>query len=915
MRKTVISSLAAALGVMLLMTACSSIDGTYNENQLPSVAFVNNQQDADAVAQSYDIADYTFIFPDVFQGFEEDEAGQLPANDDLGVEAKFELIRYQYFNVLSIESISEYNPESGETLLVPSENYRLDNNIARYLWLQHTEAFQWQLGRSYIIDGVFEYRPVHSFAPLVFWQGSDPDGFVEGYRFLDHAYEDEDALAAISAQVATNDASLVWVETLNTQATVNLTTELGRIQKHVLFVQAYDDKGAVSPAAMRVFNRSNRAPNTPSLSYHKDGYTRISQPEEYEKHVVSWMDIETDINYIADLEDNVSLYYEVPMSEVPLTNWNGMRFLVSGDDPDDQALVTIPLQFQYILHSIPADSVETWMNPEIAESLSGLPVLEFPEAQVMLDETNVVSYDPEAFDVDAWTDANQLELFNLESGFYQLTVFTRDDGLEPCAEPAWMRFKVQKATFEKDLLLLNVTPNGSSFLGFDSDEDYVQYHMDLATESITFAKTVNGVPDFEARWKADVAEGDDYNCRYWKIDEDEDFPYLLPYSVLSQYHTIVVIDDKWASGTSGGNPLGERLRNPAKGFFMDYLDMGGSMFWTGYSSLIGSFGFTPGSATLSQEMVATNGGDFLGLYMGIQGVYGDINTSFFLSRGDACMSGIPEYAGASALEFDPARVAALRQNASFNMFYHDSANPQYRSPAPDSSLIYLEAFALNESIGSYAAYTYDSYSAGLEDETTFEFFKVAGAGNLPNIFYEEDDTNYPGESPWHLDTNIEPGVDGCWLYISVQNFYDVEIFRAMNAYNVSREDSTWANPTRLSRALVGAGERIYVYVNYQTGEPWTVGDDAFVDVQWQPILEKHRKPVVCYTESIGFASTVGESFSPLVTNFRTSFSALPMHVLKLGELPTEFDQGEGARSIMAGVLFQFFRPKLQDVTE
>lgn len=132
--RLLILMLLAAL--MAMATGCSKIDGSVSGNQAPSVSFVNNQQDADAVRDTIPIPNYTFIFPDSLQGFTEAVGGSLPS--ELDVEAKFELIRYQFFFVMSIESITEVDPITGTSVTVPEANYRLDENIARYLWIQHT---------------------------------------------------------------------------------------------------------------------------------------------------------------------------------------------------------------------------------------------------------------------------------------------------------------------------------------------------------------------------------------------------------------------------------------------------------------------------------------------------------------------------------------------------------------------------------------------------------------------------------------------------------------------------------------------------------------------------------------------------------------------------------------------------------
>jgi hypothetical protein len=897
--------------LLLLLAGCSSIDGSVAENRPPTVEFVNNQEDADLALQSFTIPDYAFIFPDRFQGFEEDELGALPDTNELNVEARFELIRFQYFGLTEIREIIEDN--AGVLTVVPSANYRIDPDIPRYIWLQNTADFHWKLGPIYRIDGDFEYRPVHSYAPLVFWRGTDPDGFIEMYRYYDHVYEDEASLAAFQQRVNSNDPTIEWIETRNTQATVNLTTELGRIQKHMIFVQAIDNDGLVSPAATRVFNRSNRAPYTPKIAFYKDGYTRVSQPDEYERHIIDWEDVELPL-WVTQMRNEVSPYYEVPVSPEPLESWEGLRFLVTGSDPDDQALLTIPLQFQYRLFRLPDELVasEGLMDWSVAQNDDGIAIETLPGVERLpLSEDNVLGYEEMEFLDEDWTSINQIDFFNLESGFYQLSIYSRDDGYEACALPAWMRFRAQQVSMERDILVLDLTPPQPQNLGYESVEAYQQRYRQLIEELLPGIKLVT---QGEAGYMVDWMEGPgdmDYNSRWWTFGDPE-HPLLPPFSVLSQYHTVICLDDKWATGSGGGSSNGQLIANPFKGLAMDYLDMGGSLLWSGYSSMMGTFNYAPSTPfTNSTDQIANNAGDFLRRYFGIERVYGDIIQTFVNGRGDACLRGMPLFTGLDTLRIDPVRIAALRQSNSYNQRYYNPESPSFAAPAPDSSLIYIEAFGINEGFGTQAYYTYDSYSAGLEDETSFDFFRVADAGDLTEELIE----SFPAFP-------ADPSPTGCWLYIptSARNFYNMTIFEAYSARNLSRPDSMWANPQFVTSSRVGDTDRKFIYVNHQRiddpAERWAVDDTVRVALRWDPVLVKHRKPLVTYTENLSYqAFFAGIGVNPYFTNFRTAYNQLPLHLLELGEAPDWVgeDSGSGARGLLGGVLLGFYQPKLQDI--
>ncbi len=924
MKRTRIFFSVTAVFALLLAMGCSTIDGEVSANQAPSVSFVNNQQDADSVTTIYEIDDYSFIFPDSLQGFEEDENQNMPGEANLL--ARYELIRYQYFFIEGITQIVEIDPETGAESVVPAEAYQIDPDVARYLWIQHTDDFAWELGKLYRISGSFRYTPVFSYAPMIFWRGSDADGFVESYRYYDFACDEEDCeVAEFIQRVEQNDPTIQWTETVNTQTSINLTTSLGRIQRHVVFVQAIDNDGAVSSAAMRTFNRSNRAPNSPKIAYYKDGYSQVSQPGEYQRHIIGYEDIFTDPSVVNQLRTNVSPYYEIPINEDPLINWSGLRFLVSGDDPDDQALVTIPLEFQYLLHRIPDSLVDEWMAADAEDTDLGTQVMEMDSVRVTLSEDNVVDFEGQEFNEDYWSSFNQIELYNLPTGFYQLTVWSRDDGLERCAEPAWMRFKVQEVTMERDLLVMNLTPPGASNLGFESDQDHRAYYLDMLEELMPQVKaTVGEDAAYEVRWMHDSPE--DYNCRYWWIESNQDdmddpYTYLLPFSVISQYRTVIVIDDKWAQGSGAGTSY-TQVRLTWKAFAMDYLDMGGSMLWTGYSSLRGTFNYSNGEDT--GAFLADKAGDFLERYMGVSSVYGDDNTTFFFGRLDGCLAADPIYEGTPGMVMNKAMVDSLRLTTGYNSFYEPSAPFPYRWNPPDSAAVFVEAFAINEGLGTIATHTFDSYSTGLDEETTFDFYRVARASDLPAIFYTTDDVNYPGQDPWFPAYSPEASATGCWLFIPTvaQNYWGAEILAAFDAHNASRPDSMWALPREVVSLTVAGRQKTYIHVEHQRindpAEYWAAGDTVLVDVEWQPILEKHRKPVSCYTESLAYeGSFMGQGLNPYYTNFRTAFNAMPLHMVHRGEAPNfaAYDYGSGAIGYLGGVLLQFYMPKVQDYVE
>lgn len=913
---------------LLLWQGCSKVDGDYKNNNRPLVGFVNNEPDADQVQTTFHIERYGFLMPDSLVGFEEAEPAKFPApgaEDITGV--RFQLIHYQYLQMDAIDSIYVLDDNGDWQETVPAALYSLDANIGRYLSLTQPAAgagFHWALNTNYVLAGDFTYRPVYSFSPMIFWKGSDPDGFVEEYRYTDYVYDSEANLLSFLAALR-NDADLPgvdWVYTQNTQAVVNLTTQLGVIQKHALIVQSIDNDGMVSDPAYRVFNRSNRAPNTPQITYQKDGYNSVGQPGTYTRHMVGWSD------FIGDAPTAATFLPQEPFPALPcynnaLTNWNGIRFLITGDDPDDQAFVTIPLQFNYELTRFEGDSVA------LEDFLEFDPVTDDGDwvvdsgTAVPVDRDIVLSYDEYEF-IDGWTDNSILELYNLESGYYQLRVLTRDDGLEAAAVPAWIRFRVHRMDPSREVLIMNLTPRSTTQLAnaladrtFDEHGEFYRTMVEDALETLISDEVV---------WNTDNAT--DYNCFYWELDDNGAYPALpdyIPFQMMSDYRTVICIDDGYRN-TANVRP---QIVNNLKIIAMDYLDMGGNLFWTGYSSLSKSFGYVDGTSTLSNQV--EKAGDFLAGYMGIQDVYSDLYITFINSRGDGLTAGIPEFAYLDTLKLQQSVIDVMREDG--NTFFNgrfDDGNPDtpfdWRMPLPGNSIPYVEAFSLYEPTGSQSVYTYNSYSAEIDQRQEMDIFRVVDLGTIPAadvLFLSPDSVGANGPG-YGFSYSPAPDERGCWVMVpdQIRNLQDITIFNAYEAHNLSREDGMWAQPVVNVTLTIDARRKVFMYLQHQTiSDPdnyWAVGDTVSVDLLWQPILRKHRKVTTCFTENLNYAGGFGSvgGFATW-TNFRTSFNTLPMYVMEYGNLgmvspALGLVPGPGAIGLMQNVLYSFYRPKIQD---
>jgi len=248
--------------------------------------------------------------------------------------------------------------------------------------------------------------------------------------------------------------------------------------------------------------------------------------------------------------------------------------------------LTVPLQYQYLLHRMPDDMTAQLMDTTtVASTDTDLWFADYPELQIELDSNKVSDFVDFDFDEESWTDMTEITIYDLPTGFYQLTVYSRDDGLERCAQPAWMRFNVQKSTMEKDVLTINFTIDNMQAqvpMGIDSLHTFYREMLE---------DVLPAVIGEEVQWY-DSASEEDHNCRYWYMNNPEDeYGYTLPYSVISQYKTVICVYDNWSRSLGSYQLIPPSLISAYRGLFIDYLDMGGSLFWSGFSSFNGAFGY------------------------------------------------------------------------------------------------------------------------------------------------------------------------------------------------------------------------------------------------------------------------------------------------------------------------------------
>lgn len=334
-----------------------------------------------------------------------------------------------------------------------------------------------------------------NFAPIIYWTGSDPDGFVEYY-----SYADITDSAAFEDPIAFYDKipDEAWTDTIATQARIFLLTEAGERTPHIFYVRCFDNEGQVSEDVVyRTFFRTNQAPDIPRIG------------------LVGWEDEE--------IQNDVYLRDTLFVGEQVNETWGGVRFTWRGQDPDDKALYRIPLQFQPILVKAPGDTI----------------------------------FQRE------WSSETEITLSNLETGFYTLYVWARDDGFTLSTAPARAEFNVIKPTFEHNILIV-LEPVSGNF-HFPTSGALDTFYTNLITD-ISADITV-----------ADIAM-DGENVRIEQLETANDSSDVIPMSLIHQYKMVIFASDKFKQAQSAYGSDYISWRNKV---LADYMRVGGRTWYMG----------------------------------------------------------------------------------------------------------------------------------------------------------------------------------------------------------------------------------------------------------------------------------------------------------------------------------------------
>lgn len=559
-----------------------------------------------------------------------------------------------------------------------------------------------------------------NFAPVIYWKGNDPDGFVEYYSYAD--ITDEAALenpVEFYEQIP-NEA---WVDTIATEARIYLLTDAGDTTEHVFYVRCFDNEGMVNDGVIyRTFFRSNQAPSIP----------RVGVTGEPDDSLLTH-------KYIGD-----TLFSATEVTET----WGGIQFSWRGTDPDDKALYKIPLQFQPILVKSPGDTVFTKQ----------------------------------------WSDAQDIVLTNLDTGFYTLYIWARDDGFTLSSAPARVEFNVIRPTFENNLLIIlempdatyNMPPPDTLKNFYTSLIEEVAQHDSLADVDLLF----DGVDVRFLNLEGTLTRADQ----------------VVPKSLIHQYKVVVMAADQFYRG----NIYNQRYTQRRNEVFLHYLQVGGRVWLQGRT--LGSK-VLPIAAGVNSDQEQLLFDD----YLAISNVTGlDLWT-------ETALTAYSEFIGSrTALEGEFTSMDFDTSKAAYNWFgYVDSLN-------------YGQTGV--EILGRGAGAVTTQYFNSLTD--TYMGYVESDPATIPsNVTIGGVEYTYPA---WET---------GCFVQTTYDNVYPDSVKKVHNITKLDAGEPNWEGQ------VVSVNNNI-IQVSYEQGGTWKATDSLSVEYWYNPLSIFHLKPVEIRHEEV-----------------------------------------------------------------
>ena len=384
---------------------------------------------------------------------------------------------------------------------------------------------------------------IFSYAPVVNWYGTDPDGFVESYQYFD---ADGDMFPAAISNPDNYKYTILenqWVTTNSTFTTIYLMSAAGDTTEHVIFLRCFDNEGAGSDIKYRTFFRSNLAPNVPEVKWDEQ------QDSDYDT-----------LNYIAlddfkPLDPDSANYDTLFCLENVSPVWNGIILRWRGDDPDDKELITIPLTFKYYL--------------------------------IMADEFGVYNDTLPEWSMPEHTDDQDITIVDLETGSYKFVVYSYDDGFEESPAPGILYFRCVKPTFEHSILIYDETIDNPMINLFELPDNTLidSFYIDMLEKlEQEFAGTGYGYdiddPFDDSTGTQDVVF---WNNNSASVDR------IIPVDMLSKFKMVLFYAEDHKL-----SPVPFNYATVRDERFLRYLDVGGRIWINGRCLIFCSFVEAPG---------------------------------------------------------------------------------------------------------------------------------------------------------------------------------------------------------------------------------------------------------------------------------------------------------------------------------
>ncbi len=523
-----------------------------------------------------------------------------------------------------------------------------------------------------------------NYAPVVYWIGDDPDGFVEYYSYVD----DTTAEARENpVQFIQNVDPSRWIDTVATEATIYLLTQTGDTTEHTFFIRATDDDGAVSvfdPAQhIRTYYRTNQAPYTPEIKW-----------EEWPDDSFATVNVVHDTLFCIDTLS---------------TNWGGIGFIWRSSDPDDRELNIIPLDFNYYLVDEDDNIVHGWSLPD-----------------------------------SVWTSDQNLTVFNLETGWYTLYVWARDDGYTTSDSAGQISFYVIRPEFDRHILMYDETKDvgPGNYDGLAVDEFYRALLDSIPQETL--------IP--QARYTMDGVD-----VKFW---DNSTLNNPIPYELIHRYGLVIMYDED--RELSGGYI--EALAYRAQ-ILSDYMDIGGNVWIIGRKLLVGTFGIHSGPIPQA---------DMPGLLVNYFGLSGGVGAHWPEYLTFEFIGAIPAVAGFPSLETDPTvtlpppfnqdstvsevdvvdrRISAIPSfyNFTFTTYYYNSILASSQDTVFGENSLVIDTIITNYEHLPWAS---DSECWIItENSGLMEVFQVENVtkgveGELINFLTDVIHVSYPVGEPW-----------------------------------------------------------------------------------------------------------------------------------------------------------------------